>query len=146
MNNEQISKILKRCERTRPFFLGCYPSDVIPISDRYPYAVIMNTDKASRPGEHWTAMFVESERLVEYFDSYGDIPNVNIGSYLEEFPLCKRSTFPLQSVFTKVCGQFCITFVVLRCSGMSFEDIVSFLGKHKNPDKFVYDFVRRLVS
>lgn len=144
MNTLQIEKILRSCDPVDPYFLGCVPADLIPLSDRYPYAIVVNTDASSRPGQHWVALYASSEDLIEYFDSYGDTPNENILSYIERFPNCKRSTHPIQSPFSKVCGQFCITYLVMRCSGMSFERIVARLGALHKPDVFVNEFVQGL--
>jgi len=143
MNELQINKILQRCPKTRGIFIKCAPADRMPIRDHYPYAAVFNTDKASRPGQHWVAIFVPSKDVVEYFDSYGDLPNIDIAAYLYLFPEVKRSTQPLQSLFSNVCGQYCIYFVIQRCLGRRYEDIISLLRRLKDPDKYVAQFALR---
>ena len=141
MNTDQINKILRQNVLTAETFLGCAPSDKIPITDLYPYAVVVNTDDSSRPGEHWVALYVPSEDTVEYFDSYGDEPNENLSHYIGLFPDVKRSEESLQSLFSKVCGQYCIYFVIQRCLGRSFDDIVAHLRELINPDFYVARYV-----
>jgi hypothetical protein len=143
MNELQINKILRRHPRTRGVFIRCAPADKIPITDYYPYAAVLNTDKSSRSGQHWVAVYVPSKDVVEYFDSYGDLPNEDIASYLCRYPEVKRSIQPLQSLFSNVCGQFCIYFVIQRCLGRRYEDIIRLLRRLKDPDKYVAQYVLR---
>lgn len=144
MNTLQISKILRRHPNTRQQFIGCVASDQLPVSDRYPYCIIANTDVSSRPGQHWVAIYVPSKDVAEYFDSYGDLPNQQIGSYLSYFPVVRRNTFPLQSLFSKACGPYCIYFLIAPCSGKTFEAIVDSLKLHRHPDSFVTGYCKRL--
>lgn len=142
MKGEVIDAILKKCPHTKPFYVGCVGADNIPIADQYPYAMVVNTDAASQRGTHWTAMFVPTEREIEYFDSYGDETNGNIQSYLDRFPYRRKNTYPLQPLFSETCGEFCLTFVGMRAAGVPFEDIVYRMGTARNPDQFVREYVR----
>lgn len=83
MNTSQIKRILKRHKLTKHVFDDVVAADRIPIQHNYPYAVVINTDQAAEPGHHWVAVYAVSELDVEYFDSYGDLPNSDIASFLK---------------------------------------------------------------
>ena len=51
--------------------------------DTYPAAIVCNTHDSDRPGEHWVAMYVDTERRGDYFDSYGLQPQ-HVGAYAAE--------------------------------------------------------------
>ena len=158
MNTLQINAILNNYSRTRRYYRGCFAADQIsnnqslepPIAiTRYPYAFVVNVDESHQPGSHWIAIFVCSPSRVEYFDSLASTPtdNYHIGEYLKQFPIvAKNSKFPLQNPFSNVCGQFCIYFIINRCEGISFDDIVKFLYRIKNADVYVRNFVNMLLS
>lgn len=144
MNSRQIENILKRNPKTCATFVKVVPANEIPQHDQYPYAVVINTDQSSEPGTHWVAVYVASNEQVEYFDSYGNIPNSDIGSFMQAFRYSKFHKNKFQSLTSGVCGHYCVYFLVKRCSGQSFEDVVERLRKHENPDKLVYNFTRSL--
>ena len=72
MQTDEISHLLSRDP------LMCRTYDVVAkdslldiIVDTYPAAIVCNTHDSDRPGEHWVAMYVDTERRGDYFDSYG---------------------------------------------------------------------------
>lgn len=152
MNTLQIEEILRKHQITRSCFIGCFAADEIS-SDKflnkmikYPFSFIVNTDVASMPGEHWVAFYIRSPNIVEYFDSLAGIPNNHMGQFLGKFNKIIKNEYNLQNPFTNVCGQFCIYFIIKRCSGQHFKHIIKFLYKMKNPDKYVHNFVNMLLS
>uniref|UniRef100_A0A914HSF0 Uncharacterized protein n=1 Tax=Globodera rostochiensis TaxID=31243 RepID=A0A914HSF0_GLORO len=54
MDNRFIDKILFENPATRKFFMGTFPSDGLPGCSRFPCSLIVNLDRAGRPGSHWT--------------------------------------------------------------------------------------------
>lgn len=147
MNTGEITNYLRKHPQTSKVFIGCVPSDMIPVSNQYPYAVVVNTDDSSRPGTHWVALFIVSGQTAEYFDSYGDPPNKNIAMYLTNFIFVKQSNIQIQSLFSKVCGEYCIYFIVKRALGVPFKLIIESLISAKRPDELVYKKIRlRSVS
>lgn len=146
MNTRAIQYILRKHPKTGPIFLGAVPSDGIPVTDNYPYAVIINTEPHNDGGRHWVAVFVESKDNVEYFDSYGGLPNSNIASFLLRFPHITRHTQRFQSLTSKVCGHYCIYFLTKRCSRRSFAQIVTTLrAQRPRTDSYVATYVSHLV-
>jgi hypothetical protein len=141
----QISRVLKAHPKSSGTFVGCVPSDRIPVPDTYPYAAVINTDPTKYGGQHWVAVYVSSPHSVEYFDSYGNTPNKNIGSFLDNFSHIKRSTFALQGFDTNSCGYYCIYFIMKRCAGRSFEWAIDRLRRLRERDKYVVEYVLRII-
>jgi len=141
MDNVTITKILSRHSKTAKCFLGCYPSDSIPDSDVYPFAAIINTDKTGYPGKHWVAIYVPNKNTIEYFDSFGELPNANIGRYLLKFENIHMNKSIIQSLLSNVCGNYCIYFVIKRCCKNPYKKILKKLNGLSNPDAYVRRFV-----
>ena len=146
MNTREIEYILRKNRKTASVFLGAVPSDGIPDASIFPYAVVINTEPHDDRGRHWVAVFVESKDRVEYFDSYGGLPNSNIATFLLRFPHLLRHTDSFQSLSSKVCGHYCIFFLIKRCSRRSFAQIVSTLkAQRPRTDRYVANYVMNLV-
>ena len=67
MQTDEISHLLSRDP------LMCRTYDVVAkdslldiIVDTYPAAIVCNTHDSDRPGEHWVAMYVDTERLLRF--------------------------------------------------------------------------------
>jgi hypothetical protein len=79
METFQIEHILKNV--LGDVFHGVFPSDMIPPVEKYPVAMVCNTDPHDKPGQHWIAMYISDDGIGEYFDSYGQPPF--IGNFIE---------------------------------------------------------------
>lgn len=128
MNTSQINRCLKRHPCTKPQFLGVFASDQLPdVVPFRPCALVINTDPADKPGQHWVAAhFNATNGQVDYFDSYGQTPRVNaIGRFLTaNSSRVNHNAKKVQSNLSSVCGQFCIYFLIRRCVNTSIADIV----------------------
>lgn len=134
LSTQQIFDFLHKHDKTKAVFLDCVPCDLIPASDSYPYAVVVNTEPAGKEGKHWVAIYVVSPTVVEYFDSSGQKPTGPIKEYVDRFPTARDNDKPIQSSVTNVCGAHCVYFIVKRCKGHSFSEIVRALLKHPEAD------------
>lgn len=113
--------------------------------------MVVNTDEAAEPGEHWTAIFVAGPRNVEYFDSLGDWPPPSNGIYrfLSQFPNIRhvRGGRRFQSERSAACGEFVIYFLHMRCKGLSFRQVLDRLDMAKGtPNILVKNFTNYLVK
>ena len=145
MNSLQIDSILSKNRLSKKCYKGVYGSDNIKNFHSYPYAIVVNTQKINQPGEHWVGMYVKNDNLLEYFDSFGDPPNNDIEKFTKNFKNVKQNKIKLQSDFDNSCGSHVIYFLIKRCSGESFDSIISSL---RNPysDASVKLFVYNLVK
>src|SRR5258706_7127473 len=70
MDTNCINRILIH-NMKRIKFLGCFPSDKIPLPITYPSCMVLNTDDSSEAGTHWIAMCLVNPDTVEYFCPLG---------------------------------------------------------------------------
>lgn len=148
MNSLEIEKVLRRQRRTAPHFRGCFPADRIPPhgeEQKYPWCAVVNTDRAHQSGTHWTAVYVPTPRTIEYFDSFAQPPNECISRALKTYTHVVQNRHCMQSLFSSVCGKYAIYFLMRRCGGDSFDEIVERLRTSRTPpDRLVSAYVSRL--
>jgi hypothetical protein len=147
----QIDNILRSSQITSKYYKGCFPADKITQSiSAFPACMVVNTDGAGDPGEHWTAIFVQDPLHVEYFDSLGDWPpsSTAIGKYLTRFPMIKHNGgIRFQSERSAACGEFAIYFLHMRCKGLGFGQILKRLNSAKGgPNVLVKNFTYYLAN
>jgi hypothetical protein len=144
MNTAEIAHAMSSNRITSSLFRGVFACDEVPPSMALPAAIIVNTDTTQEPGAHWIAFYQEREGEVEYFDSYGK-PLTFYGPKVEVLGKDKRvisQAHQLQSNLTTVCGQYCMFFLLRRCSGESFAHIVHlFTASQTSNDTMVCQYV-----
>lgn len=144
MNSFQITKKIRNVPGTNQFFVGVYSSDNMPHLDP-PFCFIVNTQPSFKRGEHWCAFFVTKENI-EFFDSYGrTVLNPSLPVEFAEYTKkreCLCNNLFLEGIFSTTCGDFCIYYIVLRCLGYSYENILrSFSRNRIVNDNIVTNFV-----
>lgn len=145
MNSLQIHRVLTHDLHAQRYFMGVFPSDKVPKLQRFPAAIVINTDKHDESGTHWLALYMENKQTLEFYDSFGLPPETygeDIYRYVKTFKVVQWNILPLQSPTSNVCGQFCIYFVVKRCQGFCMKMIVTPLAGKKN-DFRMYQFVKK---
>jgi len=133
MDNLEIGSLLKQTSCVNKTFKGVYSRDTLPkitSEQKYPFGLIVNTDRARDPGEHWLAIWAESPDKATFFDSFGK-PALFYGMEIDDF-LSKHFTQPfdfnniqLQHPSSDMCGMFCIFFLFYMCKGLSLREIVT---------------------
>ena len=114
MNSREIERALRREFSTKDLFVGVFAADQLPQEKEFPVGYIANTDASGQSGEHWLAFFCE-KGVIECFDSFGA---------------------------KAVCGQYSIFFILLKCNGFSYQDILSVFTTNRTVnDKFVCKFI-----
>jgi hypothetical protein len=144
MNTSEISACMKQDHRVAPYFVGVYPRNKLPSLEKFPSALIANTDVNKGPGEHWVAMYFPTDGQPMYFDSYGLPPQKQefskyMGSQYD------HNNMQLQSPFSSTCGQYAIFFVAMACRGCTMKQIQDLFDKKnlEDNDVLVTDFVNR---
>jgi len=149
MNSSEISAYLRakfiksRCE------YGVLPADfvkTVSFSVNNDIFYIFNNQPSHLGGEHWLAICKKNERL-EFFDSYGMGMNF-YGKYfsiLEKKYVFYQNKKRLQSLYSNVCGQFCIFYLFMRYDGYSLNDIEKMFSSDtvKN-DKIVNNYILKM--
>lgn len=124
MNTHDITSSLSELSN----FAGVFPRDQLPVIRTFPKSFVFNTDPSHKPGKHWIAVIVHSDR-VEYFDATGKPPVIH--TYLAKLgkPVIYNN-HRIQSTHSIACGYFCVDFLLRRSSGESFCEILSSFSKN----------------
>jgi hypothetical protein len=149
MNSEEIERILRRvCGET---FIGVYAKDQLPtLRGTRPVLMVVNTDNSNKPGTHWIAMFINTDGSGEYFDSFGELNNINqtFTAYMNKY--CAQWVYndtQLQSVVSKFCGHYCIFYCLYRSIGYNINSITAlFTRDYGLNDLLVHEFVCRRMK
>ena len=149
MNTNQLKEAVRQDKSAKQQFRGVFPSDLLPKEVTiYPSAYIANVDPSSKAGSHWVAFYFTKDKKGEFFDSYGQSPELYTDIFKDflqdnsqEWTFNRRE---LQSMNSRVCGQYCVFYVILRCRGNSMEAVVRrFSNKKQLNDGFVDAFVNK---
>ena len=145
MNTAEIECILRRA--LEPFevqFADVFAADTVPNVREFPSCYVVNSDPASKPGEHWVACYAKSEDDAEFFDSYG----APVGAYPQvRIPntITNHNDISLQAFDSNACGHFCIFYLIRRAQALSLRRIVMHLSAVPSAqrDRLVRSFVYR---
>ena len=93
-------------------WLGVFARDELPNlnQERRPFALVLNTESRSKPGQHRLALFGLKDRPIGIFDSFG----LHFSSYGLAYLLPTFSSIKLQFAFSALCGHYCIFFINQR--------------------------------
>lgn len=83
---------------------------------------ILNLDKNSGRGTHWTCWYVSQHGKKFYFDSYGTGIPEELKDYLGQGVL--HTDFQIQSFNSDICGDLCLLVLHLLNCGFEYEDII----------------------
>ena len=148
MDSNQIAHVLRTDTFSKTYFQGVFPLDHLrDVHPTFPCAIVINTDPSHLPGTHWVAIFISNTRKGDYFDSYGLPPSTwpDIQRFLNKHCINYRyNDNMLQGLFSTVCGQYCIFFLLHKSRGLSMENIISWFSRHTAVnDERVYGFVKK---
>ena len=149
MDTTQLTLILRKDKFTRGVFQGVYPSDLLPASvSHYPALFIANVDTSDKPGSHWVAFYFTKEQEGEFFDSYGSPPSKYSGTFTAFLNNNSNqwtfNTVTLQSIYSKVCGHYCLYFALYRSRHISMSAIVHRFSKNTSKnDSLVKRFIEK---
>jgi len=147
MNTLEINLIINKDPVLSKIYLGTFACDQLPESVyNYPCSMIVNTDPSFKSGEHWVAIYFDQEHCCEYFDSFGLLPYIpSIVNFIKNnsTSLSSYNYFHLQSVYSSVCGLYCIYFLYQRCRKISFNEVLKLFSfrDHKLNDAIICNFI-----
>lgn len=97
-----------------PFFRGVFMRDELPKKMYENECGVVNLDKSSGSGTHWTAYFKKKKNII-YFDPYGQLtPPYELCKYfLSDGGLnkIKYNYDRVQKENSVLCGQLCLAFL-----------------------------------
>ena len=78
---------------------------------------LVNTDKLTGPGEHWTCLFFNGNGTCDYADSYGLPPLPSLYSQLVKDYSVRYAPTPYQGPFSLLCGLYAVFYACRRSPG-----------------------------
>lgn len=148
MNSREIYQILNNDQYVKDMnFLGVYPIDRIPVEAlSYPCCAVVNTKPHNHNGEHWISFIKTKENNGLYFDSMGFNPSNlrEIALVLDYTNEWQFNDVQLQSLFSTVCGQYCIFFLTHIARGFTMNHIIHLIndcGDTFANDAFVFNYI-----
>jgi uncharacterized protein YutD len=145
MNNIQIDKILKKDKKSKKIYLGTFPFDKLPKNFKYPACFIINNQKSTEIGEHWLAIYFDSQKKCYFFDSFGMDPKFyNLLSYLKtKSTTIIHNKLQIQSFFSEYCGYYCIIFLLLKVRKYSLNFILSQFKDPESNDNLIKNLIKK---
>lgn len=108
---------------------------------------MFNLDESDEEGSHWTAVFISgAKRELNYFDSYAIEPMGEIKKFIEKYPKLIRNTYRYQSLFSNVCGHYCIIFLYFLSLGYTFDRFINVLESTFEYDLFAREIVNNMIK
>lgn len=126
-----INNFLSSDKNVALIFKGCYPADKLPDKFTLPAGFIVNTQTSKEKGEHWVSIYINKNRVCEYFDSYGFPPLISqhkmfIQTHSKKMIFNKQT---LQSLYSSICGHYCCLFLGAKAREISLNSFVkSYFG------------------
>lgn len=149
MNSNQIRRVMRGHSKC---FIGVFPADdLVKIAlhlrkykkfKTQPAAFILNTQPSWMGGEHWLAFYLaplkQRNEPVQVFDSFGrDRRRASFAhtEYFSQFIRTMDKPYQinrqrLQSKTTAVCGYYSCVFILLRCRGIGFAQVLHNFAKY----------------
>jgi len=147
MNTEQIQCAINKDKCLSSHIKGVFSPDTLPkIVNMYPSAYICNTEDSHLPGKHWVVFWFQSPSHVEFYDSFGKLPQ----QYSEKFETflnrnavyCLYNNVPVQREDADTCGYHILFYLLMKCNNVKMITIVNNLNKRNSADRSVYEYVR----
>ena len=117
LDTDHLDRLAGTNESVAPYYLGCYPADVLPSNIHKHCCWIWNVDESNKSGTHWIAIAKQNDRIT-FFDSYGKTPKFFKRTYwvdyFEKTLKCKVSNYSQmqrQSYISLTCGAWCLMFL-----------------------------------
>ena len=143
MNTSQLQCCIDCSSTLKTHIVGVFAADQLPTQLKSGFGFIANTDDHTKEGKHWCCFYCPEPNVVEYFDSYGKpiyYYNQEFPHYLSKYSNVVINSRQLQSVYSDVCGMYCLFFLLQRLNKFSFHDIIDmFCNNTEWNDAYVYN-------
>lgn len=149
METSQFAIYFNKIPSLTNHFIGVFPIDQLPTNLKKKQFFVANTDPSYKNGSHWIAFVRLDTYECEIFDSLA----LNIEKIVPFFNFKQKLKFtynstPVQSITSKLCGKFVVTFLIERMLNqtMEFDDLLEniFSSDLSKNDNIVTDFCNNL--
>ena len=128
-------------------FEGPFPSNLVPLPKLHTVqSYIINTEPEGQPGEHWTALIIDKNNKVLFFDPLGvELLNIKLLETLKDSLGVKNyiyNTKTIQPLHSDGCGYYCIAFIMAFSQDITYEKFLEMFSVCKaNNESIVLNFI-----
>ena len=113
-------------------FLGCFPSDLQPLTKKSKFGIIFNLSKHNQKGSHFVAIYKDKIKVI-YFDSFGHPPKNNLlKKFLKKHSRNRRLLYnkvKIQDDESYFCGIFCLAFLASQENNLTLKQFLKSFHK-----------------
>jgi hypothetical protein len=140
MYSNEIDEFFRN-KNDKNIYKGVFSADHLPNSFLLPAAFIVNLSPSTVPGSHWVSIFIDEDRNVEYFDSFGIEPQIpSIISFMKRHG---KNIFytnqQLQHLSSKNCGKYAIVFLLFKMSKKPTSHFINLFNKNSSINDIVIE-------
>jgi hypothetical protein len=144
MDSPTIDRVLrKNC----PIYRGTFACDELPVINIKPYVIVVNTDPASQPGQHWICIFVAGDKHGEYFGSFGLPPKRVFERYMNNNCIAwTLNRKQMQSLISRFCGHYCIWYCMMKYRRVALNELQNAMTNDTGLNDFlIHRFACQLI-
>ena len=148
MDAHELREIVSRDIRLHRQFLGVFAADELPQQLPVGSLAIINCCDRTEPGKHWIAIYQETTNRLVMFDSFGLPPSAyNLENKLPADVIVYNNR-QLQSIYSNVCGQYCLYYCYFKARGYAMSDILTIFSNDvvSNDYNVSYYVLRLFIS
>lgn len=150
MDTLQIKRIMEKDKFLKGVFKGVFAANTLPKGvDSFPSLYVINTARDDSSGEHWCAAYFSKSGNAEFWDSFGNPPDIfQFSNFMDKNSrTVTYNSAQLQGNSSMTCGGFCVYFSLYRSRGVKMRDIISRFTKNKNVnDNMIREFMYKRYS
>ena len=139
MNSIEIYQVLMGDDMSKANFSNVLARDQLPKKINWPSSFVINTDKQSKPGEHWLAFYYDKDGICEFFDPLGFSPKYY---HLDKFLQSTSKEYfynsqQIQGLFSKYCGYYCTLFVMVKSRNHNLDFFLKLFSKNTKTNDLI---------
>lgn len=145
MYSRDITRILQLDSEACKYFKGVYAANELRRFDSQEYFIIVNTQNAGMPGEHWQLIWVRGKACY-FFCSLGQMPKDSIKTFVNTFSRVYHNTTSPQQGSEVTCGGYAIFVASMLARKHSFRNICKLFDVIKGDDTFIRHFLKEAYA
>ena len=144
MFSTTINSILSKDDKTKICFKGVFARDQLPKINEYPSCLILNTHGKGKPGEHWLAIYFDSNKHSYFFDSYGKHPSFfGLTDYINENSRSWSYNSKRIQGNSNHCGYYSVLFLIFKVRNILNKFYSYFNSNYDLNDKKISKMIKK---
>lgn len=122
-------------------FKGVFACDTLPRNFSLPAAFIINLSKHDSVGSHWVGLFINNDKIAEYFDSFAFPPiQDDIVKFIRKNSIkLNYNKKQIQHLSSVKCGKYVILFILSKMLNKNFNEIINRFSSNLTVNELVIE-------